>query len=99
MSDTRLTWPPIIERAAEIVSASALPMTLRQLFYRLVSEDLMANRLLYNRPSRLTAQLRRSGKFPRPVDPTRQIHVPLSFPGQDDARQWLRGNYRRDRTE
>jgi hypothetical protein len=100
MSKSRLSWPPILERATEIVSTSALPMTLRQLFYRLVSEELIPNALYpYNRLSRLTAAARRRGEFPRLIDPTRQIEMPLSFTGPEDACEWLRENYRRPRSE
>jgi hypothetical protein len=96
----RLSWPPIIARAAEIVAASELSMTLRQVFYRLVAKELIPNRIHpYKHLSRLTARGRREGTFPRLIDPTREVHVPLSFAGPEDAREWLREVYRRDRTE
>ena len=97
---TRLKWGPIIDRAAEIVLASSLPMTLRQLFYRLVAEELIPNKESpYKRLSRLTARSRREGRFPRLIDPTRQLHVPTFFASPADARLWLREEYRRERTE
>jgi hypothetical protein len=34
----RLDWQPILERAAEIVDSYETPVTLRQLFYRLVGD-------------------------------------------------------------
>jgi hypothetical protein len=96
----RLSWPPIIARAREIVEESAVAMTLRQLFYRLVAEGLFPNALHpYKHLSRLTAAGRRAGTFPRLIDLTRTIHVPLSFDGPEDARAWLRDCYRRDRSE
>ena len=39
----RLDWRPIIERAGEIVRSYDTSVTLRQLFYRLVSEQLLPN--------------------------------------------------------
>jgi hypothetical protein len=96
----RLSWPPIIAGARAIVEESAVAMTLRQLFYRLVAEELIPNALHpYKHLSRLTAAGRRTGTFPRLIDPTRTIHVPLVFDGPEDARSWLRACYRRDRTE
>jgi hypothetical protein len=35
---SRKSWPPIVERAAQVVDEYETPVTLRQLFYRLVSE-------------------------------------------------------------
>lgn len=97
---TRRAWAPVIERAAQIVDGSELPMTLRQLFYRLVSEELIENHLYrYQDLSRLTAKGRRAGTFPRLIDPTRQVYIPPSWDGPEDARGWLREQYRRDRTE
>ena len=40
---SRKSWPPIIERAAKIVREYDTAVTLRQLFYRLVAEGLLAN--------------------------------------------------------
>ena len=57
-------------------------MTLRQLFYRLVSEHLIANKLTdYKTLSKLTAAKRREGTFPALVDPTRSMAKPVK-PGQ-----------------
>jgi hypothetical protein len=68
---TRKSWPPIIERAAQIVEEYETPVTLRQLFYRLVSEHLIANKLTdYKTLSKLTAA-NRGGHLPGARDPTR----------------------------
>jgi hypothetical protein len=100
MSRARIAWTPVIDRAHAIVEAFAVSMTLRQLFYRLVAEELIPNASYpYKRLSSLTAQGRRAGTFPRLIDPTRELYVPLAFDGPDDARAWLRKRYRRDRTE
>ena len=50
-------WPPIIEQAAEIVRSYDTGVTLRQLFYQLVSEGLIPNvQTAYSRLSHLTAE-------------------------------------------
>ena len=38
---SRTTWEPVIEHAADIVRSYDTSVTLRQLFYRLVSEQLI----------------------------------------------------------
>jgi hypothetical protein len=56
---SRLSWAPIIARAAAIVASYDIPVTLRQLFYRLVVEMLDPERGRPNKtlPAR-TAELR-----------------------------------------
>jgi hypothetical protein len=50
-------WAPIIERAAGIVREYETPVTLRQVFYRLVAEGLVANKKTdYNQLSDRTAK-------------------------------------------
>jgi len=44
-SSGRLVWAPILRRAASVVDGYDTGVTLRQLFYRLVSEELLASRL------------------------------------------------------
>lgn len=53
----------------------------------------------YNQLSRRTADARRAGWFPRLIDRNRIIHRPLTFTSAEQARAWLRSQYRRDRTE
>jgi hypothetical protein len=97
---TLLDWPPIIDRAAEIVAGYDTPVTLRQLFYRLVAAELIPNTThAYQHLSRLTARGRRDGTFPDLADRGREIHRAPTFTGPDDARRWLTEVYRRDRTE
>jgi hypothetical protein len=97
---TLLSWPPIIDRAAEIVDGYDTPVTLRQLFYRLVAAELIPNTThAYQHLSRLTARGRRDGTFPELADRGRRIHQRPTFTGPDDARRWLADIYRRDRTE
>ncbi len=100
IQSTRIDWPPIIERAAEIVRSYDTGVTLRQLFYRLVAAQLLPNRQgVYKHLSSLTAEARRRGTFPDLVDATRSISRPRSFESPADAREWLAKIYRRDRTE
>ena len=97
---SRLSWLPIIERAAEIVESYSGGVTLRQLFYRLVSEALIPNaESPYKRLSSLTAEGRREGTFPDLVDHTRQIHVASSWSSPKAAIESLTRQYRRPRTE
>jgi hypothetical protein len=96
---TRLLWPAIIARAAEIVRSYDTGVTLRQLYYRLVAEGLIPNNVhSYTRLLRLTAEGRRSGSFPPLVDLGRQVDRPRTFRSPADARQWVAEIYRRDRT-
>jgi hypothetical protein len=97
---TRIAWAAVITRAAEIVRGYDTPVTLRQLFYRLVAALLIPNTLaMYKRLSDLTAQARRAGAFPALIDRGREIHRPLSFDSPEQARDWLARVYQRDRTE
>ena len=61
----RRDWPPIIKRAAEIVNEYETAVTLRQVFYRLVAEGRMENRIsAYKRLSDLSTKARRAGLSP-----------------------------------
>jgi hypothetical protein len=97
---TRLRWPPIIERAKEIVENSEIMLTLRALFYRLVSEGFIPNvQSAYKRLSALTAEERRQGTFPDLEDRGRQIHRRASCASPQHALEWLTRVYRKDRIE
>jgi len=97
---TRLDWPGVVDRAREIVLSYDTSVTLRQLFYRLVSEQLIPNtQAAYKRLSDLTARQRRDGTFPELIDRGRSIHRYTAFDGVRDGLQTLIGWYRRDRTE
>ena len=81
-----LAWRSVIERAAEIVRSYATSVTLRQLFYRLVSEQLIPNsEPAYKRLSGLTAQARRAGTFPALIDRGRSIHRLETFSSPIEA--------------
>jgi hypothetical protein len=96
----RLPWPSILSTAADIVGRYDTGVTLRQLFYRLVAAELLPNtRVAYSSLSRVTAEARRRDRFPHLIDRTRDIHRYRTFPGPEEATDWLRRIYRRDRTE
>ncbi len=74
-----LKWPPIVERAAEIAGSYSTAVTLRQLFYRLVSEGLLANTdVSYKTLSARTAQARPRGMVPEASRPGTQ-HLWAAF--------------------
>jgi hypothetical protein len=75
-------------------------LTLRALFYRLVSETLIPNSVsAYKRLSALTAEARREGGFPDLEDRGREIHQLSSWTSPEEARRWLAHVYGKDRTE
>ena len=93
-------WPALLTRAAAIVGSYDTPVTLRQLFYRLVAAELLPNTTnAYKSLSKYTAEARRAGTFPALMDRGRTIHRYQSFDGAPEAREWLANIYRRDRTE
>lgn len=95
----RLSWAPIVARAAEIVLSYDIPVTLRQLFYRLVMEQLLPNtQTAYKTLSAETTKLRRQNEFPRLFDRGRNIYQPTAFDDPIHAMQALIGWYRLDRT-
>lgn len=60
-----LKWQPILARAKEIINSYDTGVTLRQLFYRLVSEGLLPNtESYYHGLSREKTKAQRSGNFP-----------------------------------
>ena len=96
----RLDWQSILALAASIVESYDTGVTLRQLFYRLVATEALPNtKVAYQTLSKVTAEARREGAFPALIDRTRSIHRYRTFPGPDEARDWLCRTYRRDRTE
>jgi hypothetical protein len=91
-------WDSIIAAAARIARSYDTPVTLRQLFYRLIAAQLIRNcDSDYNQLSRLTAEGRRDGTFPELMDTTRKIVEPLFFDNPADAIRATTRFYRRDR--
>jgi hypothetical protein len=96
----RIDWAPVLERAVEIVGSYDTPVTLRQLFYRLVAAGLIPNNVQsYKRLSSLTAAARRLGEFPRLADAGRTIHRRASWSSPRELLEAATQQYRRDRTE
>jgi hypothetical protein len=96
----RIDWATVVSRAADIVRSYDIPITLRQLFYRLVSDNLIPNQVgPYKKLSERTAKLRRSRQFPALFDRGRTVLKPSGYDSPhhavDAAARW----YRRDRTE
>jgi hypothetical protein len=97
---TRLDWKAITQRAAGIVRSYSTGVTLRQLFYRLVSDGTLPNTdVSYKTLSARTAEARRQGSFPDLIDRGRVIHRYRTFDSPQQAHDWLVDIYRRDRTE
>lgn len=97
---SRLSWEPILRRAADIVNGYDTGVTLRQLFYRLVSESVLPNTpSAYKALSARTAQARRDRWFPALVDNTRQIEQAVSFQNPLDALTHTLNRYRLDRSD
>ncbi len=89
----------MLDTARALVESRAEPVTLRQVFYRLVATGAIPNRVsAYKRLSAVTAEARRQGRFPDLADHGRRITRPLAFADAADAQTWLRRVYRRDRT-
>lgn len=92
MSTPRIKWGPVIARAGEIAQSFTIRPTLRQLFYAVVSEQLLPNtRYHYQQLSSLTAPMRDEGTFPELEDRTRKVHggaVP-TVPPRDNVRHLL----------
>ncbi len=90
----------ILPMAALAVASYDTLVTLRQLFYRLVSKGLLRNtKPEYAQLSSRTAALRRTDEFPPLIDRTREIIRRPSWTSPEDARRALKEQYRRDRTE
>jgi hypothetical protein len=97
---SRLDWQEITRHAAEVVASYSTSVTLRQLFYRLVSDGTLPNTVgAYKGLSDRTTRAREAGWFPELIDRGRQIHRYRTFASVGQARAWLASIYRRDRTE
>jgi hypothetical protein len=100
MKAQRIQWAPVVEHAAVVVAGYATGVTLRQLFYRLVSDGTLPNtQSAYSRLSEHTARARREGTFPPLIDRGRTIHQAGGFTDAATARRWLAEQFRLERTE
>ncbi len=83
-----------------IVESYDTGVTLRQLFYRLVSLGALRNqRAEYTQLSARTAEARRLGDFPAHIDRTRAIHCAPTWGSPGEAIRERVETYMRDRTE
>ena len=72
---TRVSWVLVLYEARAIVERYDTDVTLRQLFYRLVAQQLIPNlQPFYRRLSARTAEARRDGTFPDLTDETSEIY-------------------------
>jgi hypothetical protein len=93
-------WDRTINAARDIAESYDTPVTLRQLFYRLIAAQLFTNdQSNYNYLSKLTAEGRRDGTFPELIDTTREIVEPIFFDSPAAAIRWVASFYRVDRLE
>jgi len=100
MTRQRGEWADILKVAADLVESFDVRVTLRQLFYLLVSRGLIANSVgSYKALSDQTARARRAGWFPPLLDQTRHVQRARTFESPEAARLWLASIYRRDRTD
>lgn len=96
----RVAWSAVLDDARELVATYTQQVTLRQLYYRLVSTGAIPNSAAaYKHLSAKTAAARRAGQFPDLVDRGREITRPFAFTSTEQARNWLADTYRRNRTE
>jgi hypothetical protein len=88
----------LAQRAVEILEAER-PMTLRQLYYRLISAGVLANaQKEYKRLGNVMTTLREVGSVPRTwiVDHVRSTLKPSSWSGLADFAETVREAYRKD---
>ena len=73
-------WPLILEHAATIVRSYGTRVTLRQLFYRLVSDGTLRNTVSdYQNLSSYSARARRARMFPSLLDRTSEVQITPSW--------------------
>lgn len=96
----RINWPEVVEVADAIVRTYDTPVTLRQLFYRLVAKQTLPNtQTAYKSLSSNTAKARRDGTFPALEDRVRGIDRRMAWTSPEQALRITAATYRRDRTE
>ncbi len=96
----RAGWAERLDHAAEIVESYDTPVTLRQLFYRLVADGSIQNtRSAYGDLSKHTTRAREEGTFPQLLDTTREIHQVGYDTGVSGAIENAAQAYRLDRTK
>ncbi len=90
----------VLPRAIEIAESYDTPVLLRQIYYRLVSEQLIPNEIeAYNGLSTTSTEWRRQDRFPDLLDTTRTIDVDRGFGSPRKALDWLVSAYSLDHTD
>lgn len=89
-----------IREEIETALAADAPMTVRQVFYRLVAREAIAKTEGEYKSTvvRLLKEMRESGRIPwdQIVDHTRWRHIPLLFNSREEGLRYLIEHYRRD---
>lgn len=94
-----LVWGRVVERARLASLEYGTAVTLRQLYYRLVTEGTVPHRAwAYRKLSAHLAASRRAGLGPELVDTTRAVHVPPSWADATTMVAGVPGVFRLDRT-
>jgi hypothetical protein len=103
--NNQIKWAPVVARAKQIVESFATPITLRRLFYLLVSEPdgspgKIPNRAkVYSGLSDKTAKARRNGDFPELLDLTCKLYQETGWLSPASLINAAAHQYKRDRTE
>jgi hypothetical protein len=97
----RIVWAEVLARGRDIVTGYDTPVTLRQLFYRLVADGWIDNsKSAYNYLSLKTANGRRRGTFPELADGSaRRIHGGTGWNNPGDCINAAIDGYRRVHAE
>jgi len=93
------SWSQLLAHAADIVNSYNTRVTLRQLFYRLVSDGSLPNEYYkYQTLAHKSAEARRDGLFPDLMDETRRLHNTYFDDDIRDALETAVNTYQIDRT-
>jgi hypothetical protein len=99
LSPKTLTY---VQKAKEFISEYDFPLTVRQVYYRFVGEQLIENSLKsYKKIASILAKAREEGLIPfsRITDRTRQAIKPSSWNGIEDFLETVKTAYRRNLNE
>jgi len=96
----RVHWGHVLDEAREVLTSYDTPVTLRQLFYRLVAAQTIPNtQSYYQRLSSVTADARRCGGFPDLSDESRDIYGVGGDTSPAEALRYTADTYSRNWTE
>lgn len=95
----RVRWPSVVEASRAMVAGYPDGITLRQLYYLVVSAGLIPHEAnFYRRLSKHVALARRAGTFPDLLDPLRRVHVADHWRDVADFAEEMPDWFRLDRT-